>query len=133
MKHDVSNARGVEVCLYNIVFYTAERGDSPLDDFLDGLDKKSRAKVAAYLSRLEEQGPNLKRPYADIAKGKIRELRIQYSSNQFRLLYFFQMFDQIVLVHALSKKTQQLRKQDIELAEKLMEDWIRRFPAGGEK
>jgi hypothetical protein len=33
--------------LYNIVFYTAERGDSPLDDFLDGLDKKSRAKVAA--------------------------------------------------------------------------------------
>jgi phage-related protein len=103
--------------LYNIVFYTAERGDSPLDDFLDGLDKKSRAKVAAYLSLLEEKGPNLKRPYADIVRGKIRELRIQYSSNQFRILYFFQMFDQIVLVHALTKKTQQLKKQDIELAE----------------
>lgn len=119
------------VCLYNIVFYTAERGDSPLDDFLDGLDKKSRAKVAAYLSLLEEQGPNLRRPYADIVRGKIRELRIQYSSNQFRILYFFQMFDQIVLVHALSKKTQQLKKQDIDLAEKRMEDWMRRFPAGG--
>jgi phage-related protein len=122
----------VEVCLYNIVFYTAERGDSPVDDFLDGLDKKSRAKVAAYLSILEEQGPNLKRPYADIVRGKIRELRIHYSSNQFRILYFFQMFDQIVLVHALSKKTQQLKKQDIDLAEKRMEDWMRRFPAGGE-
>ena len=35
---------------------TEERGDSPVDDFLDGLDKKSRAKVAAYLSLLEEQG-----------------------------------------------------------------------------
>jgi len=46
IKHDVSNTCGVEVCLYNIVFYTTERGDSPLDDFLDGLDKKSRAKVA---------------------------------------------------------------------------------------
>jgi len=76
------------VCLYNIVFYTAERGDSPLDDFLDGLDKKSRAKVAAYLSLLEEQGPNLKRPYADIVKGKIRELRIHYSSNYYRIFYF---------------------------------------------
>jgi len=86
----------VEVCLYNIVFYTTERGDSPLDDFLDGLDKKSRAKVAAYLSFLEEHGPNLKRPYADIVRGKIRELRIHHSSNQFRTLYFFQIFDQIV-------------------------------------
>ena len=118
--------------MYNIVFYTAEWGDSPLDDFLDALDKKSRAKVAAYLSLLEEQGPNLKRPYADIVRGKIRELRIHYTSNQFRILYFFQMFDQIVLVHALSKKTPQLKKQDIELAEKRMEDWMRRFPMGGE-
>ena len=118
--------------MYNIIFYTTERGDSPLDDFLDGLDKKSRAKVAAYLSFLEEQGPNLKRPYADIVRGKIRELRIHHSSNQYRILYFFQMFDQIVLVHAFSKKTQQLKKKDIDLAEKRMEDWIRRFPAGGE-
>ena len=113
-------------------FYTAELGDSPLDDFLDGLDKKPRAKVAAYLSLLEEQGPNLKRPYADIVRGKIRELRVQYSSNQFRIFYFFQMFDQIVLVHALSKKTQPLKKHDIDLAEKRMEDWMRRSPAGGE-
>jgi phage-related protein len=42
------------------------------------------------------------------------------------------MFDQIVLVHAFSKKTQQLKKKDIDLAEKRMEDWMRRFPAGGE-
>jgi len=122
----------VEVCLYNLVFYTAERGDSPLDDFLDGLDKKSRAKVAAYMSLLEEEGQNLKRPYADIVRGKIRELRIHYVSNHYRILYFFHMFDQIVLVHAFSKKTRQLKKKDIDLAEKRMEDWIERFPAGGE-
>jgi len=121
----------VEVCLYNIVFYTSERGDSPVDDFLDGLDKKSRAKVAAYLSLLEEQGPNLKRPYADKVEGKIRELRIHYGSNQYRIFYFFQLRDRIVLLHALSKKTQQLSKKDIELAERRMEDWMRRFSAGG--
>ena len=118
--------------MYNLVFYTSERGDSPLDDFLDGLDKKLRAKVAAYLSLLEEQGPNLKRPYADTVRGKIRELRIQHSSNQYRILYFFEMFNQIVLVHAFSKKTQQLKKKDIDLAEKRMEDWMLRFSAGGE-
>jgi phage-related protein len=59
-------------------------------------------------------------------------VRIHYSSNQFRIFYFFQILDQIVLVYALSKKTPQVKKQDIELAEKRMEDWMRRFPTGGE-
>ena len=117
--------------MYNLVFYTTGRDDSPIDEFLDGLDKKSRAKVAAHLSLLEEQGPNLKRPYADIVRGKIRELRIHHSSNQYRILYFFQVRDQIVLVHAFAKKTQQLKEKDIELAERRMEEWIRRFPSGG--
>jgi phage-related protein len=123
----------VEVCLYNLIFYTTERGDSPVDDFLDALDKKSRAKVAAHLSLLEEQGPNLKRPYADVVRGKIRELRIHQSSNQYRILFFFQARDQIVLVHAFSKKTQQLKEKDIELAERRMEDWIRPIMTGGIK
>jgi phage-related protein len=39
--------------------------------------------------------------------------------------------DQIVLAHAFSKKTQQLKEKDIELAEKRMKDWMRRFPTGG--
>ena len=117
--------------MYNLVFYTTGHGDSPVDDFLDELDKKSRAKVAAHLSLLEEQGPHLKRPYADVVRGKIRELRIHQGSNQYRILYFFQVRDQIVLTHAFSKKTQQLKETDIKLAERRMEDWLRRFPTGG--
>ena len=117
--------------MYNLVLYTTERGDSPIDEFLDGLDKKSRAKVAAHMSLLEEQGPNLKRPYAEIIRGKLRELRIHHSSNQYRILYFFQVRDQIILLHAFSKKTQQLKEKDIELAERRMGDWIERHPSGG--
>ncbi len=117
--------------MYTLVLYTAERGNSPIDEFLDGLDEKSRAKVAAYLSLLEEEGPNLKRPYADVIRGKIRELRVHYSSNQYRVLYFFHVRNQIVLVHAFTKKTQQLKEKDIELSERRMEDWILRFPTGG--
>lgn len=117
--------------MYRLVLYTTERGASPIDEFLDALDKKSRAKVAAYLSLLEEEGPDLKRPYADRVRGKIRELRIHFSSNQYRVLYFFHVRDQIVLVHAFSKKTQQLKEKDITLSERRMEDWMLRFPAGG--
>jgi len=122
----------MEERLYKLILYTTDRGDSPIDGFLDGLDKKSRAKVAAYLSLLEDEGPNLKRPYADVVRGKIRELRIHYSSNQYRVLYFFHVRNQIVLVHAFSKKTQQLKEKDIDLSERRMEDWMRRFPAGGD-
>jgi hypothetical protein len=52
----------MEERLYNHILYTTDRGDSPIDEFLDGLDRKSRAKVAAYPSLLEDEGPNLKRP-----------------------------------------------------------------------
>jgi phage-related protein len=119
--------------LYQILFYTAERGDSPIDEFLNELDKKSKAKVEAYLSFLAEQGPNLKRPYADHARGKIRELRIHHSANQYRILYFFYFKDRIVLVHAFAKKSQQIKERDIEVAERRMEDWISRHSEGGEK
>ena len=78
------------------------------------------------------EGPDLKRPYADVVSGKIRELRIHHSSNQYRILYFFQLKDQIVLVHAFAKKTQQLKKRDIALAERRMQDWLQQHPAGGE-
>ena len=122
------NKQRVKVRLYKLIFYTTERGDSPIDDFLDRLNKKSQAKVAAHLSLLEEQGPNLKRPYTDVVRGKIRELRIQQSSNQYRILFFFQVRDQIVLAHAFTKTTRRLNEKDIELAEKRMQDWIQRFP-----
>lgn len=119
--------------MYQAILYTTQRGDSPIDEFLDGLDKKTRAKVEAHIALLEEQGPNLKRPYADVVRGKIRELRIHFSSNQYRILYFFYLREQLVLAHALSKKSPELKEKDIELAERRMEDWISRNPSGGGK
>ena len=117
--------------MYRIIFYTSDRGDSPIDDFLDALDLRSRAKVAAHLSLLEEWGPNLKRPHADVVRRKIWELRIRHGSNQYRILYSFQLREEIVLLHGFQKKTQQLKERDIELAERRMHDWMQRHPAGG--
>ena len=117
--------------MYQVIFYTTARGESPIDEFLDGLDKKSKAKVEAYLPLLEEQGPDLKRPYADHVRGKIRELRVRYSGRHYRILYSFHGTNQIVLVHAFAKKTQQLRENDIALAEHRMENWKKHHPVGG--
>ena len=112
--------------MYQIIYYKTERGVSPIDHFWGDLDKKARAKVEAFLFLLEKEGPHLKRPYADLVRGKIRELRIPYRSNQYRILYFFYHKGQIVLVHAFTKKNRQIRQKDIALARNRMKDWIRR-------
>lgn len=114
-----------------IVYYSSVRGDVPIYEFLEELDKKDKAKVMAHISLLEQYGSELKRPYADHVRGKIRELRVQFSTNKYRILHFFHLGNQIVLVHAFLKKTQQLRECDIELAESRMADWIARHPQGG--
>lgn len=117
--------------VYTIIYYSTERGDQPVLVFLDNLDKKSRAKVMAHINLLAQFGPDLKRPYADHVRGKIRELRVQMGSKKYRILHFFFFEGRIVLLHALLKTTPKLKGRDIILAESCMADWIARHPRGG--
>jgi DNA-binding transcriptional regulator YiaG len=55
--------------LYNLVFYTNVQDDSPIDDFLDSLDKKSRAKVAAFADR----SINMKKSKVRTFQGRLKE------------------------------------------------------------
>lgn len=112
--------------MYETVFYQAPRGDYPVLDFIKTLDKKTRAKVYRYIELLEKEGPNLLRPYADHVRGKIRELRVRFSSANVRIFYFFFLGDKIVLLHAFRKKTQELPVGEIKEAERNMLDWVKR-------
>ena len=107
---------------YTILFYTTERGDSPVKEFIGGLDSVTRAKFISYIELLIEQGPNLKRPYADTVGGKIRELR----PRQARVLYFFAFRDNIVLVHGFLKKRREIEPAEFAIAQVRMANWIKR-------
>ena len=113
--------------MYKIIFYTSQCGDSPIDDFLDSLQVKVRAKVEKWMQKLQENGPHLPRPYADVLRDKIRELRISHGSLEIRLLYFFWNRKSIVMVHGLIKKKREVSVQDIEKAIRLMNDFITRY------
>lgn len=115
---------------YEIVFYTNKRGDSPVDDFFDTLPGKARAKVMAFISLLEEKGPFLKRPYADLLRDGIRELRVQFSPNQYRLLYFFFLRNRIVITSGSTKKTRKVPAGEIEKAILRKKDFINRYKRG---
>ena len=110
--------------LYEIIYYRTARGEEVVKAFLNELEKKVQAKVYAGLALLEEHGPALKRPYADIVQGKIRELRVRFARNQIRLLYFFFHRNQIILLDGFKKKESAIKNRDIDTARQRMEDWL---------
>lgn len=116
--------------LYKVIFYQTRNKDCPVDDFLDPMNMKHRAEFLLWLEQFEIQGPNLKRPYADIVKGKIRELRILFGSNTYRIFYFFFIRNMIILTHGLVKKSNEIPTCEIERAENYNHDFINRYNKG---
>jgi phage-related protein len=116
--------------VYLIVLYSDRRGESPVEKFIESLPMKHQRKIAGTLLLLEQQGPELRRPYADQVRGGLRELRVQFGRNQYRLLYFFMLRELIVLVHAFAKKTEAIPEREIATATARMHEYGRRVAAG---
>ncbi len=116
---------------WEVFYYQSERGHSPIEDFLNALPRKGRAKCIAYLDLLEESGFNLPRSFIAKVRGDIWELRPEWGGTEYRLLYFALVGNRIVILHALSKSTQKLRAKDIEVAEDRMKDVRRRLTHEG--
>ena len=110
---------------YEVVFYRSPRGECFAEEFLNELPPKVRGKILRWIEALESHGPTLPRPYADVVRGKIRELRIVFRSTQHRLLYFFSG-KQIIVTHGFVKKTGSVPVDEVERAERLMRDWQQR-------
>jgi phage-related protein len=86
--------------------------------------------IYARLALLEEQGHQLKRPYADFLRDKIYELRFKISNKQVRILYFFTHDKKIILTNAFIKKTDKVPENEIERAIHCRRDY---FVKHGEK
>ena len=114
---------------YEILFYEAADGECPVQDFLDGLTPKVQGKAAKWLELLEREGPDLPRPYADVIRGKIRELRVSFGGLHHRFLYFFQG-KRIVVTHGFVKRTAAVPEGEIARAEQCLSDFCRRLERG---
>lgn len=103
---------------WNIAFYADDVGESPIADFLAGLSVKERAKCYAYLALLEQHGNRLTSQFIKHLEDDLWELRPEFGGVEMRLFYFTWVDEMIVIVHALKKKSQKARRQDIALAGK---------------
>lgn len=75
---------------WKVYYYSeSENEESEIETFINSKDNRNQTKILAWIEKLEELlGPNLPRPYADILRDGIHELRIKLSGDQVRILYF---------------------------------------------
>lgn len=99
-----------------LVFYTSDFGNQPVLDFLRDLPPKDRAKVGYVLNWIEKL-PIVHNKFLKKLSGteNLWEVRVDWSGNTYRILGFFHK-DNLVLVHAFSKKTQSVPIREIEVA-----------------
>ena len=112
--------------MYKVVYYKTGREELPFKEFIDKVDIKARVKIRKHVALLSIEGPNLKRPYADYLRDGIHELRIKFSPNEYRFLYFFFQRTDIVITHGFVKKTDKVLESEIIKALKYKEDYERR-------
>ncbi len=107
---------------WEVVFYQTERGESPVEEFLDGLSDKARIKCLTYLEELERHGYRLPSSYIKKVEDDLWELRPEFGGIEYRFFYFTFVERKIVVVHAINKKGQKLKRKDIHLAQVRIED-----------
>jgi phage-related protein len=93
---------------WSVFYYESVQGDRPIEAFLDSLSSEARAKCLAYISRLEIDGTRLPASIAAHVRGKIWELRPEWSGNEFRFFYGAIVGQRFVILHAIHKKRQKL-------------------------
>lgn len=101
---------------YIINFFKKQDGSCPVEEFLDSLDNKMRAKILLAIALLETNGPQLREPYSKPLGDGIFEIRAKQGNNITRTLYFFYDGKQIILTNGFVKKTQKTPSAEIQRA-----------------
>lgn len=110
----------------NVIYYYDRRGRCPVFEEIRKLPKQEQYKITWYIGLLEEQGEELRRPVADYIGDKLYELR----PKEYRILYFFMIKQNVVVVHMFRKKTNHLPEKERRIALNRMIDFQDRFNRG---
>ena len=122
-----NNYKGEYVADFEVIFYEKENGDCPVEEFIDSLDVKMRAKMIGLLELLEEKGNQLREPYSKPIDDGIFEIRCKVGNNITRVLCFFYYERKIILTNGFIKKTQKTPPEEIKLAKERRADFKERM------
>ena len=111
---------------FEVDFFKKENGECPVQDFLDALDGKMRAKLLAGFALLEANGPQMREPYSKHIGDGIFEVRAKQGSNITRVMYFFFVGRKIILTNGFTKKTQKTPPAELATAKKYRAEYLKR-------
>ncbi|MEI6126949.1 MAG: type II toxin-antitoxin system RelE/ParE family toxin [Pseudomonadota bacterium] len=108
-----------------INYYRSSNGSCYVKEFIDSLNPKVQEKIFWTLRLLKEL-EFLKEPYFKkmIDTSDIWECRIQYSSNIYRIFFFFDNKN-VILTHGFIKKTNKTPRHEIKRAENIRKDYFK--------
>ena len=103
---------------YKVKFHKDIRtGRSLVLEYIEALRDKEKFKIFKYIEFLRINEGYLDEPYSRHIKGKIRELRVDFSRNRYRIFYFVFIKKTIILLHVFSKNTNKTPISQIKKAE----------------
>ncbi len=96
-----------------ILFTKLKDHHHSIPQFINSCSKKHQVKIIRFFNLLQEFGPTLPRPYADLLRDGIHELRIKLSGLQVRFLYFFNK-NSIIMNFVFTKNSDRVPEQFID-------------------
>lgn len=109
--------------MLNVDFYYKSNGECPVQEYLDSLSPKLRAKTLRTIMLLEEFGLELRMPYSESLGDGIFELRSIVGSDITRVLYFFVENNTAILTNGFTKKSQKTPIREIKKAKIYRSDY----------
>ncbi len=107
---------------WSVEFYLDDRGESPVELYLESLQPAERAAMLRAIALLAAYGVQLQRPHARRVEGALWELR----AGAGRVFYFVAHGRRCVLLHGYHKKTQRAPRREVGEARRRMERWLAR-------
>lgn len=109
---------------YKVYYYqNSQNNKVPVLEYIGKLSSKEIAKVFKYIDFLRDNKGILDEPYSKHIKGKIRELRVDFSRKRHRIFYVAVIEKKIILLHSFLKRTAKTPKQEINRALNNFEDY----------
>lgn len=118
--------KGVDFLPFDVEYFEKENGAFPAETFILEQPPKMQAKIFRDLELLEKSGHELREPYSSFLEDGIFELRTIQGNNIARILYFFAVGNKIILTHGFMKKTQKTPRNQIEMAKKYRNEYLKR-------
>ena len=112
---------------WRVLYYEDETGHESVADEIASFPNKAQAKILRFIDLLEEEGPiRLGGQYTSHIEGDVWELRIDFGSDRFRVLYFTVEDCAVLLLRAFHKKSQKTPPSEIATAVRRRVDCLER-------